>query len=254
MDHCQHLPRPGDMRRTRLSGESPRQRHDFGSEVWTLPPLVMLDECVDYMASYQAKDGVCGLFRLFGARVDNDGDDRRVQPLRRCVLPFLHIPWLTLWVRRPQILHSGNRNWRSPKVQARLRAFKSSFPSPSESFPLLQKKQCSRNGYVSETRSSATLEPSLSVPQFGTSRLTAGSARNRRGSSTTCCIRRCVLCRHRRPMICAWEAWDDDWVAHVPPLFEWNCDLGSEWEDCYERFDGELSFVMESFCWCLLVW
>ncbi len=33
MDHCQHLPRPGDMRRTRLSGESPRQRHDFGSEV-----------------------------------------------------------------------------------------------------------------------------------------------------------------------------------------------------------------------------
>ncbi len=39
--------------------------------------LVVLDACVDYMASYQANDGMCGPFRLYGARVENDGDGQK---------------------------------------------------------------------------------------------------------------------------------------------------------------------------------
>ena len=51
-----------------------------GPAIFRLQTLVILSECIDYMASHPTKQGwnIYGLFRLYGARVENDGDGQNL--------------------------------------------------------------------------------------------------------------------------------------------------------------------------------
>ncbi len=74
---CCHLPRP-----KQYEGRSLVDQH-----------LPRPDKAKrDIMTSYQAKDGICGLFRLHDARVESGGDGQKGPGFRKCVRPFLYIP------------------------------------------------------------------------------------------------------------------------------------------------------------------
>ncbi|KAF8340868.1 hypothetical protein F5887DRAFT_978145 [Amanita rubescens] len=59
---CRHLPRPKQHEDRSLVDQHLRRPNKAKRDI---------------MTSYQAKDGVCGLFRLYGARVENNGDGQK---------------------------------------------------------------------------------------------------------------------------------------------------------------------------------
>src|SRR6266550_3671397 len=82
-------------------------------------PLVILDECVDYMASYQAKEGVWGLFGLYSAQVENDRRTDGTSTYEGALIPFciyldqpsfvgLRLPTSLIHTRRPSTGHDPN--------------------------------------------------------------------------------------------------------------------------------------------------